>query len=350
MSCVCGSGYSGDGLTCTDTDGCLGNPCFTGVTCSDVAAPDTGFSCGPCPNGYTGDGITCVADIPPASTIVANHLVVADFEIIPECWINKAKNDLLLSYAHTSHGSQIISGLNIFDTQPLNGDDAVDCSSFSGPPGLYDYCENYSGSTTPEGVLSLWDFYANIGDRMYTDSAADLGHNGSTAFADTTRIHLEGLGASRNVIIWSWCGGMSDNTFVGIDAYLDAMNQLEIDYPDVRFVYMTGHLDGSGAPALRDGTNPNLRMANQIVRDYALNNNKILFDFEDIESWDPDGNYYVDDRDICYWCTDWCEAHTCEVCGCAHSQCFNCYNKAKAFWWMLARMAGWDGTSNHACP
>jgi hypothetical protein len=27
---------------------------------------------------------------------------------------------------------------------------------------------------------------------------------------------------------------------------------------------------------------------------------------------------------------------------CAHSHCFNCYLKGKAFWWLLARMAGWS--------
>ena len=27
----------------------------------------------------------------------------------------------------------------------------------------------------------------------------------------------------------------------------------------------------------------------------------------------------------------------------AHSHCLNCYQKGKAFWWMMARIAGWDG-------
>ena len=31
-----------------------------------------------------------------------------------------------------------------------------------------------------------------------------------------------------------------------ISTYLNLMNYLEHDFPDVKFVYMTGHLDGSG--------------------------------------------------------------------------------------------------------
>ena len=40
----------------------------------------------------------------------------------------------------------------------------------------------------------------------------------------------------------------------------------------------------------------------------------------------------------------WCATHTCPSCsGCAHSHCFNCYQKGKAFWWMMSRMSGWSG-------
>ena len=42
-----------------DIPGCLEGRCFPGVTCEDVPAPGTGFTCGPCPEGYNGDGITC---------------------------------------------------------------------------------------------------------------------------------------------------------------------------------------------------------------------------------------------------------------------------------------------------
>jgi len=138
------------------------------------------------------------------------------------------------------------------------------------------------------------------------------------------------------VVVWSWCGGCSDNTEAGIAAYLAAMTQLELDYPQVAFVYMTGHLDGTGP----DG---NLYRSNEQIRAYCQAEDKLLFDFADIESWDPAGVYYPDETDACAWCTDWCAVEPCPDCGgCAHSHCFNCYLKGKGFWWLLARVSGWQ--------
>jgi hypothetical protein len=60
-SCACNAGYSGDGTTCDDTNGCANSPCFdhADVTCHDTPAPDDGFTCDNCPSGWNGDGITC---------------------------------------------------------------------------------------------------------------------------------------------------------------------------------------------------------------------------------------------------------------------------------------------------
>jgi len=62
------------------------------------------------------------------------------------------------------------------------------------------------------------------------------------------------------------------------------MNDLERDFPDVHFVYMTGHLDGSGLTG-------NLHLRNEQIRNYCRENKKILYDFADIECYNPDGTY-----------------------------------------------------------
>ena len=142
-----------------------------------------------------------------------------------------------------------------------------------------------------------------------------------------------------NVVTWSWCGQLSWITASEVDLYLTQMSQLELEFPGIIFVYMTGHLDGGGP----EGT---LYANNNRIRSYCTAYNKVLFDFADIESYDPIGNYYPYGSDCCEWCETWCSNQACPPCEeCAHSHCFNCFQKGKTFWWMMANIAGWQPVS-----
>ncbi|MPN49210.1 hypothetical protein SDC9_196825 [bioreactor metagenome] len=109
-----------------------------------------------------------------------------------------------------------------------------------------------SNSGLKKGIL--FNDYA-----MVEFGANDLGHNGDIAWVKATEDFLNKSDCDRNVIMWSWCGGCSDNTETGINAYLKNMDKLEKKFPNVTFVYMTGHLDGSGK-------NGNLNKINNIIR------------------------------------------------------------------------------------
>jgi hypothetical protein len=59
-TCVCSTGTEGDGATCDEIDGCIGDPCPDGVACMDLIAPATGFACGDCPAGTEEVDDACV--------------------------------------------------------------------------------------------------------------------------------------------------------------------------------------------------------------------------------------------------------------------------------------------------
>lgn len=281
-----------------------------------------------------------------ADHTVVNVLMTGD---LPVSAIQRAKERLHIAYGHTSHGSQIIDGMNGL----VAFAEGTGCQgAYSGNSGLFSW--NNGGS---DGALDL----ANTPFA----GANDLGAPDYTAWADATRAYLnDPANGDVNVIIWSWCG-QADTTFENIAIYLNLMDDLEEDYPEVSFVYMTGHLVGTGP----DG---NLNQRNNQIREFCRRNNKWFFDFADIERYDPDGIDYMDqmasagclydaggngvidaisetlpdpasgDRN---WALDWQDNHTENTdwydCDAAHSVALNANMKAYAAWWLWCRLAGW---------
>ena len=277
--------------------------------------------------------VICMATIPLLSQgIIIDH-TCTDITQIPEYWINQAKSNLHIGYGHTSHGSQLTTGMN-----GLVGFANGGGLGLSHPDDIFDWNNGGTG-----GALDLHDYF----------KSGDLGNPDRTTWASRTRDYLNDPANSNvNVIIWSWCG-QANTTEENINLYLSLMNQLEIDYPGVDFVYMTGH-------AVGDGEAGNLHIRNQQIRNYCETNNKILYDFYDIECYDPDDNYFGDklvSDDCSYdsdnngsrdanWATAWQSSHVEDTdwysCLSAHSQPLNANRKAYAAWWLWASLGGWD--------
>lgn len=258
------------------------------------------------------------------SPLVIDH-ASADLVPIPASAIEDAKSDLHVAYGHTSHGSQLIGGMNglvTFEGAPL-------------PPETYAWSE---GGTA--GTLDIDDYF----------TSGDLGNPDFTSWATRTRTYLSNpANDDVNVVMWSWCGQVSGASEANINTYLSLMSALEHDFPSVTFVYMTGHLDGTGVAG-------NLNQRNEQIRAWVRSHNGVLYDFADIESFDPDGNGYLArwandacDYDGGNWARAWQTSHAEGVawytCSAAHTEPLNANRKAFAAWHLFARLAGWDPSS-----
>ena len=131
------------------------------------------------------------------------------------------------------------------------------------------YLYGPSGASN-DSILEFYDYYGGFGGALTTTSAEDLGNPNDDAWAAATEEYLDHpSNPGTNVIIWSWCaiGGQD------IPKYLTHMEDLISKYSagglkgrtsvnEVKFVFMTGHVDGEGI----DETN---YLQNGLIREHC---------------------------------------------------------------------------------
>jgi len=264
--------------------------------------------------------ITCEglinADISSAQEIIINH-TNTNISIIPSEWIDSVKTKIRLHFGHRSHGRQLTEGMD--DIQLME-------PSFS-----LNYDPGYSNYSILPNSLNIYNRSQYIAEYI--------------ANVQTELNRYRDL----NVSLFIWCVEFMVDMYTEeqVISYLQSMETLEDLYPNVTFIYSTASAGGYG----REG-DYNRYLRNMQIRQYCIENDKILFDFEDLDSW-----WYNEEQDrweeatfeyeigqqLIQIPTQHPEYGTSWVTP-VHINETGWLQKGKAAWWMLARISGWGGS------
>lgn len=319
---------------------------------------------------------TIQMDLPVDNQIIANHSIIDDFDRIPEQYIEQAKK-MMIFFPGESHSQALRDGMkllqeihsgyacNIDTSEPLT-DKYVRVNQYrpvgeaewftwhaypedSRPPQsntIKNLIAEHNNSGNPIHVIGFgwcWDLFARrsrfvlLGDRI----------SGRIKFKPDPEFGVHWYGASIGGPDGNREWGLNPDDFketanrVNLETYLKATE----DYIEfcrrnnyiTSVVFTTGPADSFTGEAGYQGF-----LKHQYIRNYvAKDSTRILFDYNDILCHDDDGSVTT---------TTWM-GHTYPVITPAnlgdgsigHIGPQGAIRLAKAQWWMLARLAGWDG-------
>jgi hypothetical protein len=319
--------------------------------------------------------------MPTAGQIIADHSVVEQYQNIPQAYIDLVKR-LLLNVPGESHSAAYRRGCEILEG--LDSRFQVNVVESGNPEPYTDQHLRVSGAVRSD--YSSWQYgYGEA--NWYTNAPAIQHTKDHLTYCNANNLQIAAFGFGwcwdmtwQNApggdydpvyqVRWSGSSeggpdgsrrwGLDDEDFaltenhVCMDTYLNATQQY-IDhctangYPTKVF-FTTGPVDGGG----NTGENGYQRhLKHEHIRNYNLaDSSRILFDYADILCWNDAGqqqttswtdhggtprNYQVIHPDNMKDLNGNSDSSV------GHIGAAGALRLAKALWWMLARIAGWDG-------
>jgi uncharacterized protein YjdB len=265
--------------------------------------------------------------------IIADHTVIDKYNNIPQYYIDQVKK-MWMVYAGESHSAGIRGGLSALEA--LDSKFAVNVRE-SGIPDPYT-------STNLRTSRATWGDINDASGWIYSYGEEDW-------FTSTTAINRTKAGINycytNNLLVsaigfgWCWDNGIDFNAYISAtQSYFDYCSANNIP---TKVFFTTGTVD-----TYTGSSGYTKHLGYESIRQHVKSNsNLILFDYADILCYDDgsstpnttsyNGSTYpvITSRNVSP------EAYS------SHISSAGAVRLAKAMWWMLARIAGWDGgTSN----
>ncbi|MFH1120468.1 MAG: T9SS type A sorting domain-containing protein [Bacteroidota bacterium] len=318
--------------------------------------------------------------------IIANHTVVDDFEKIPQEYIDEVKK-MWVILAGESHSKGYRIGCQLLENSFPQFQ--VNIKDSGTPEGYTDAYLRLSRATWGD-VQTASGWIYNYGEEDWFTSVTAISRTKDhLTYCNTNNLPIAamGFGWCWDMTANNWPGGTVDPHFqvrwagrtdggpegslrwglnnednvltgnsVNMDTYLNAtieyINHCQTNEFPTKMFFTTGPVDGNGNVS-ENGYQRSVK--HQYIRDFvAASSGRLLFDYADILCWSNSG-----EQQLTNW-TDFAgirqsyqvihDDNMLDLDGSYtedgdHIGQRGALRLAKAFWWMLARMAGWDGNT-----
>lgn len=321
-----------------------------------------------------------------AGAIIADHSVVNQYQNIPQSYINQIKK-MWINIPGESHSEAYRAGCELLQTQDSRY--AVNVVDGGTPEAYTDQHLRISRATWGDvDSASGWQYGYGEED-WYTSATAIQRTKAHLAYCNTHSLAIAAMGFG-----WCWdmCwtndpGGTMDAVYkvhwagssnggpdgdqrwgldaadyaltgnhVCLDTYLDATQQYSDycaaqSYP-TRVLFTTGTVD-----IYTDENGYQRHLKNERIRSYVrASASRILFDYADILCWNDAGEQniqnWTDSTDVSHAYPMVHDDNMLDMEGnysdaTGHIGERGALRLGKAIWWLLARIAGWDGMARH---